>query len=169
MEIFNKLDIHFKNKKLYETALTHTSFSNEHKVSSYERLEYLGDAVLELLTSEYLYLNTNLKEGQMSKKRSGFVCESALCLYAKSIGLDKEIRVGNGLLNNINETIDYIKNDCSAEEFVYISELYDEIVDKTRSKEFIDCLYEVAKKYPKEVEQYNIMNFINWASNRLDV
>ena len=72
------------------------------------------------------------------------------------------------LTNNIDETIDYIKNDCSAEEFVYISELYDEIVDITKSREFIDCLYEVAKKYPKEVKEYNIMNFINWASNRLD-
>ncbi len=72
------------------------------------------------------------------------------------------------LCNNIDETIDYIKNDCSAEEFVYISELYDEIVDRTKSKAFIDCLYEVAKKYPKEVEEYNVMNFINWAANRLN-
>ena len=72
------------------------------------------------------------------------------------------------LTNNIDETIDYIKNDCSAEEFIYISELYDDIVDITKSKAFIDCLYEVAKKYPKEVEEYNIMNFINWASKHLD-
>ena len=83
--------IKFKDEKLFNTALTHTSYANEHKGESYERLEYLGDAVLELLTSEYLYLNTNLKEGEMSKKRSSFVCENALALYARSIGLDKKI------------------------------------------------------------------------------
>ncbi len=105
MDIFNKLDIHFSDEKLFNAALTHTSYANEHKGESYERLEYLGDAVLELLTSEYLYLKTNLKEGEMSKKRSSFVCENALALYARSIGLDKQIKVGNGLLNNINDTI----------------------------------------------------------------
>ncbi len=105
MNFLEKYGIKLKNNKLLTTALTHTSYANEHKCESYERLEYLGDAVLEVIMSEYLYKNTKLKEGEMSRLRSSFVCESSLSLYARSIGLDKEIRVGNGLLNNINNTI----------------------------------------------------------------
>ena len=88
-----------------QRAFTHTSYANEHNVLSYERLEFLGDAVLELVTSEYFYLNSTLAEGAMSKKRASFVCEEALATYSKKIGLNKYIRVGNGELNNINDTI----------------------------------------------------------------
>jgi len=94
------------NKELLMEALTHSSYSNEHKeCNNYERLEFLGDAVLELATSEYFYQNTSLKEGEMTKKRDGFVCEQALAHYAKEIGLDKHIRVGHGQEGNINDTI----------------------------------------------------------------
>ena len=105
MNFLEKYNIKIKNERLLDTALTHTSYANEHRCQSYERLEYLGDAVLELLMSEYLYKNTKLKEGEMSKFRSRFVCESALALYGRNIGLDKEIKVGKGLINNINDTI----------------------------------------------------------------
>lgn len=94
-----------KNNKILITALTHTSYSNEHNCESYERLEYLGDAVLELIISEYFYKNTSLQEGEMTKKRSSYVCESALNEYAKNINLSKYIKVGHGLENSINETI----------------------------------------------------------------
>lgn len=94
------------NQDLLMEALTHSSYSNEHKESkNYERLEFLGDAVLELITSEYFYKNTLFKEGDMTKKRAGFVCEQALAHYSKEIGLDKCIRVGHGQLGNINDTI----------------------------------------------------------------
>ena len=58
MEILDKFNIKTDNEEMYQTALTHTSFANEHGKESYERLEYLGDAVLELVMSEYLYKNT---------------------------------------------------------------------------------------------------------------
>lgn len=87
-------------------ALTHSSYSNEHKnTKNYERLEFLGDAVLELITSEYFYKETSYKEGEMTKKRASFVCEQALAYYAKELGIDKCIRVGHGQENNINDTI----------------------------------------------------------------
>ncbi len=93
-------------EELLLEALTHSSYSNEHSSSpDYERLEFLGDAVLELLTSEYFYKNTNDMEGNMTKKRASFVCEQALAHYAKEIGLDKCIRVGHGQENDINDTI----------------------------------------------------------------
>ena len=86
-------------------ALTHTSYANEHKCPSYERLEYLGDAVLELIMSDYFYKNTDYSEGEMSKKRSMYVCEEALFEYANNIGLPSHIMVGHGLENTINQTI----------------------------------------------------------------
>ncbi|NMA50310.1 MAG: ribonuclease III [Mollicutes bacterium] len=105
MNFLNKYNIFIKNKDLLLTALTHSSYSNENKCESYERLEFLGDSILQFLTSEYYYKNTNLKEGEMSKKRAGYVCEEALAYYVKKVGYDKYIRVGNGLLGKINDTI----------------------------------------------------------------
>ena len=94
------------DKELLQEAFTHSSYSNEHKDNNnYERLEFLGDAVLELITSEYFYKNTNYKEGEMTKKRAGFVCEQALAYYAKELGMPEYIRVGHGQFNNINDTI----------------------------------------------------------------
>ena len=94
------------NKDLLMEALTHSSYSNENKGTyNYERLEFLGDAVLELITSEYFYQNTDSKEGEMTKKRASFVCEQALTHYARDLGIDKLIRVGHGQIGNINDTI----------------------------------------------------------------
>lgn len=94
------------NEDLLMEALTHSSYSNEHsKTKNYERLEFLGDAVLELITSEYFFENTSLKEGDMTKKRASFVCEQALAHYAKDLGIDKLIRVGHGQINDVNDTI----------------------------------------------------------------
>ena len=81
-------------------ALTHSSYANENNSQDYERLEFLGDAVLELIISEYFYKNTDLKEGQMTKKRASYVCEEALDEYAKSINLKDYIKVGHGIEAN---------------------------------------------------------------------
>jgi len=78
-----ELDYSFKNKELLKTALTHTSYANEHKVTSNEKLEYLGDAILEFVVSKYLYKNfQRLKEGEMTKVRATVVCEQSLYLIA---------------------------------------------------------------------------------------
>lgn len=101
--IFEKYGIIFKNDDLIKEALTHSSFSNEHDTLCYERLEFLGDAVLEIVCSDYLYKNTSLKEGQMSKLRSLYVCENALYEYSKEISLKDYILLGNG--QEANKTI----------------------------------------------------------------
>ena len=88
------------NNPLLTIALTHSSYANEHNKEDYERLEYLGDAVLELVMSEYFYKNTTLKEGEMTKRRSRYVCEEALDAYAKNIDLKKYIMVGEGMEAN---------------------------------------------------------------------
>ena len=97
MNFLSEYGILIKNEELLMNALTHSSYANENRTLSYERLEFLGDAVLELATSEYFYLHTSLKEGEMSKVRASYVCESALCEYAKEIGLVEHIRCSNGL------------------------------------------------------------------------
>lgn len=97
MEILDRLNIMPNNKKLYIQALTHTSYSNEHDdCESYERLEFLGDAVLEVIISDYLYNKKHLEEGTMTKMRACYVCEAACCTYAKKMGLDSYVLLGSG-------------------------------------------------------------------------
>lgn len=97
MELFNKLGINVNDDSLYMEALTHTSYSNENDgCESYERLEFLGDAVLELIISDFLYNEKELKEGTMTKFRASYVCEAACSTYARELGLDKYIRLGSG-------------------------------------------------------------------------
>ena len=77
-------------------ALTHSSYANEHNVECNERLEYLGDAVLELAMSNELYHRLNLNEGVLSKTRAKAVCEEALNVYAEKINLSAYLFLGNG-------------------------------------------------------------------------
>lgn len=102
--IFKKFGIIIENEELLKVALTHSSYSNEHNCDSYERLEYLGDAVLEIVCSDYLYKNTSYPEGEMSRLRSLYVCENALYEYSKEINLKDYIYLGNGMIE-ANKTI----------------------------------------------------------------
>lgn len=80
LEILEKsIGYTFKNINLLKTALTHTSYANENKIKSYERLEYLGDSILEFISSKYLFENyEKLSEGEMTKVRAYSVCEDSL-------------------------------------------------------------------------------------------
>ena len=78
-ELEKNIKYTFKNKQLLKTALTHTSYAYEHGVQSNEKLEFLGDSILECVSSEYMYNKyTNLKEGEMTKVRATVVCEKSL-------------------------------------------------------------------------------------------
>jgi len=96
MEILKKFGIETDKEALYQRAFTHTSYANETNTISYERLEYLGDAVLELIMSEYLYKNTEQEEGEMTKFRSHYVCENALYEYSIRLGLNEALLLGRG-------------------------------------------------------------------------
>lgn len=96
MTVLEKFNINTNHKSLYNEAFTHTSYANEHGTDSYERLEYLGDAVLELIMSEYLYKNTEFEEGAMTKLRSHYVCENALYEYSMRLGLNEFVLLGHG-------------------------------------------------------------------------
>ena len=97
-----KLGYKFKNIELLQNAMTHSSYSNELKArriysESNERLEFLGDAVLEIVVSEYLYENyKEFPEGQLTKLRASVVCEKALASYSERIELCNYLKLGHG-------------------------------------------------------------------------
>ena len=99
-ELQQKIDYQFKDENLLFTAVTHSSYANEHKLHKIhhnERLEFLGDAVLEIVSSDFLFKNfPDMAEGQMSKKRASLVCELTLAYCARQIGLGKYLMLGKG-------------------------------------------------------------------------
>lgn len=95
----------FKDKKILKTALTHTSYAHMHGVESNEKLEYLGDSILEFITSKYLYNNyTKLNEGEMTKVRATVVCEESLHQVAM------KLEVGKYLITSRGEGFGDVKN-----------------------------------------------------------
>lgn len=96
-ELYEILKITPKDERLYDIAVSHSSYANEHNAKKdYERLEFLGDAVVDLVVADYLYSNHNESEGEMTKVRASYVCENALYEYAMNLGLFKFIKVGHG-------------------------------------------------------------------------
>ena len=97
-----KIGYTFQKKDLLEEALTHSSYANESGLLNFnERLEFLGDAVLELITSEKLYAEyPDLAEGQLTRLRSQLVCKNSLSIWAEETGLHKLIRLGKSLIKN---------------------------------------------------------------------
>jgi len=96
-ELEKFLGLDFNDKELLRTAFTHSSYANENQCKSNERLEFIGDAVLDLLMGEYLYSKfPNYHEGDLTKKRAKNVCESALVEYAKACELKKYLLLGKG-------------------------------------------------------------------------
>ncbi len=93
----SKLGYTFKDKKLLETALTHPSYGGDHHVPHYQRLEFLGDAVLELAISRYLYFEfPEVDEGKLTRIRAGLVREETLCRAATRLNLGRYIRLSVG-------------------------------------------------------------------------
>ena len=87
----------FNNKQLLKTALTHTSYAHSHGIESNEKLEYLGDSILEFITSKYLYNSfTNLTEGEMTKVRATVVCEQSLYEVAIRLNFSDFLITGMG-------------------------------------------------------------------------
>lgn len=98
-----KLGYRFRDPELLNNALTHSSYANEvhAKNGSNERLEFLGDSVLSIIVSEYLYNNyNNLPEGELTKLRASLVCEKTLCLFAKQMNVGDFLLLGKGEAHN---------------------------------------------------------------------
>lgn len=99
-ELERKIGYTFQNKELLENALMHTSYANEHKkgkLENNERLEFLGDAVLELVSSDFLYHTyPEYPEGKLTRLRASLVCEPTLALCAREINLGDYLLLGRG-------------------------------------------------------------------------
>jgi len=94
-ELEQQIGYTFKDKSLLKTALTHTSYAYEKNVQSNEKLEFLGDSILEFVSSVFLYSNyTNLKEGEMTKVRAQVVCEESLYKVAKAHNFSDFLNLG---------------------------------------------------------------------------
>ncbi len=96
-KIATKWNISYKNIDLYYEAFVHPSFANEHKLDfDYERLEFLGDAILDFLVGEFIYKTKHIQEGDMTKLRAKFVCEQANGDYTDELNLHSCLMVGKG-------------------------------------------------------------------------
>ncbi len=115
-DLQNSIGYSFKDEKLLVTALTHKSYivnAPETGDVNNERLEYLGDAVLELVTSDFLYKNyKQMSEGEMTKLRASLVCEPALAIDAREIDLQDFIFLGKGEENTGGRNRDSIVSDA---------------------------------------------------------
>ena len=106
LQLQEKIGYRFHDPDLLLRAVTHSSYANEtgaknHHLLCNERLEFLGDAVLSVLTGEYLYHRfPNGTEGDLTRIRAAAVCEGALASYAEKIGLREYLRLGRGVLNS---------------------------------------------------------------------
>ena len=100
-EFENNIGYEFKNKELLKKALTHTSYAYENNVDSNEKLEFLGDSILEFISSKYLYHNyENLKEGEMTKVRATVVCEESLYKVAVKHNFSDFLNLGKSESSN---------------------------------------------------------------------
>lgn len=146
MGLEEKIGYNFKNKKLLEIALTHTSYANEFKGrNNNERSEFLGDAVLELISSEYIFKTyPNLSEGIMTKTRAYCVCEESLAEFANKYNFSEYLHVGKS-----EEKING----------VYRNSIIADSVEAVIGAIFLDSGFDEAKKFilphiTKKVEEF---------------
>ena len=96
-ELEEILGLKFNDTKYLRKALTHSSYSNEHRCESYEKQEFLGDSVLSLIVSDYLFKNMKKgAEGELSRIRASLVCEESLAEVGNNIGLSRFVMLGKG-------------------------------------------------------------------------
>ncbi len=97
MNLYEKFGIKTDNEHLYDIAFTHGSYSTNHNLDyNYERLEFLGDSVLGVIVSEYLYkLYPHYEEGKLTKLRANYVCQVALIHYSHELGLDEYLKIAS--------------------------------------------------------------------------
>lgn len=162
----------FKNTELLKRALTHTSYANEtggdHNLSN-ERLEFLGDSVLGVITAEDFFMNyRNLPEGELTKLRAATVCEKALCEYAKDIDLGSFILLGRGeivtggserpsILADAFEALIaaiYLDGGMDAAKGFVLKYIEKAAKEHRGFKDYKTMLQEVVQKNPREIVEY---------------
>lgn len=171
----NEIEYNFKNIELLKTAFTHTSYAHENKTTSNEKLEFLGDAILEFTVSNYLFNNyKKLKEGEMTKVRATVVCEKSLHKVALKYNFDKLLYLGKSeklsggnhkpaiLADSVEAVIAAIYIDAGleqAEKFI-INNLKDSIEEASKNvgkKDYKTVLQEELQKHGSVKIEYRII------------
>ena len=171
----NSIDYKFKNIELLKTAFTHTSYANENKKESNEKLEFLGDSILEFVVSNYLYKNyKKLKEGEMTKVRATVVCEQSLYEIALKYNFDKLLYLGRSeklsggshkptiLADSVEAVIAAIYRDAGleqAEKFIIdnLKEAIEQASKNVGKKDYKTVLQEELQKHGSVKIEYNII------------
>lgn len=159
-----KIGYFFKDSSLLKTALTHSSYAYEKNIESYERFEFLGDAIVDFLVGEYLFINyPDIDEGNMSRIRASLVCEKALAELAKEIGIGECILLGNGANQSGDRSRPSILSDVFEAHIAamyldagfentrdYLLSIYGNKIDETvRSGKFVDYKTNLQEKLQK--------------------
>ena len=156
-ELFDKLNIKPNNIKLYERALTHPSYANEHHFENghLERLEFMGDAVLQLMVSDLIYNRySDMSEGEMSLVRSKLVRADALSNEAIKLGIDKRLNLGVGEEKSGGRTCKNILADAFE---AFMAAIY---LDQG-----FECAFRIVKNiFEKEVESINVADLLDYKS-----
>ncbi len=179
LEFEEKINYKFKDKKLLEKAFSHSSYANESKkrmIESNERLEFLGDAVLELVISEYIYNHyKEMPEGELTKFRANIVCEPTLAKEARKLDIGKFLKLGKGEENTGGRERDSILADAfesvigaifldggieSAKNYILglMIPVAKELQNSFRIADYKTYLQEILQKESKETVIYNIIN-----------
>ena len=165
----------FRNPVFLEVALTHSSYANEvkHQIKYNERQEFLGDAVLSIIVSDYLFNNYTVPEGELTKLRAAIVCEKSLDVMANKIGLGQYLRLGHGeeltggrtrpsiIADAVEALIAAIYLDSgieSARKFVlpFVTEML-EHEDSLSFKDYKTILQEIIQQNPEEKLVYKLV------------
>ncbi|MEG1447693.1 MAG: ribonuclease III [Oscillospiraceae bacterium] len=166
-ELEKKLNYYFKNIEYLQIALTHSSYANEMKrgIKYNERVEFLGDAVLSIVVSDYLFNNYSVPEGDLTKLRASLVCEKSLDEMAAKINLGKYLRLGKGeemMGGRTRPSIAAIYLDGgieSARKFIlpFVTEMLDH-KDKLSFTDYKTLLQEIVQQNPEEVLSYKLVS-----------
>ena len=174
-ELEKRIHYCFKDRQLLQQAMTHSSYANEKKLGKQgcnERLEFLGDAVLELISSDFLFQKyPSLPEGELTKKRASMVCEPSLAFCAREFGLPKFLLLGRGEDQTGGRQRDSIVSDAteallgaiyldggfaSAKEFV-LSFILNDIEKKQLFFDSKTILQEIVQDQGKDMIEYRLL------------
>ena len=169
------LGYRFRDPKLLEQALTHTSYANENRsgrITHNERLEFLGDSILGFVVADYLYRNYPSRlEGELTRMRAELVCERSLAVMARELQLGNELRLGKGeersggrsresILSDACEAIlaaAYLDGGFEAARGIVYRYILDRVADAGRSRDFKTILQELIQREKGQTLSYRLL------------
>ncbi len=151
IELFEKC-----SSELKDLAFTHSSFANEKKIDSNERIEFLGDTILSTIVGDYLYKHTKLNEGKMTKIRAQFVCTENLANLARTIKIENRIKLGKSFKDKVSDAVlaDTVESMIGAMYLTYgLHSIQTSVLDALKVKELLKAGMK-AQDYKSELQEF---------------